>query len=52
MGGIKICFDYFYMTLNQLIDLLRKAFSDDEIKKGVLDEEWYKKNIESKIDST
>jgi len=40
------------MELEDLISKLKQAFSKQEIKKAVLDQEWYSKNIETKIDST
>lgn len=44
---------YFYkMDLDYIIHSLRTSFSDDSVKRAVLSEEWYAKNIESGIDST
>ncbi|UII32161.1 hypothetical protein LVD17_28150 [Fulvivirga ulvae] len=40
------------MNENDIIQALRKAFSNDHIKRQVLDIGWYEKNIESGIDST
>ena len=40
------------MNEAEIIDILREAFSNDTIKREVLDENWYQKNIESSIDST
>ncbi|MGE4444359.1 MAG: hypothetical protein AB7E37_05185 [Candidatus Altimarinota bacterium] len=40
------------MDLNKIIEKLKSSFKDEKIKKEILDEVWYKKNIDSKIDST
>jgi len=36
----------------QIIEILKKSFADDDIKRQVLDENWYNLNIENNIDST
>ena len=38
--------------LDELIAHLRQAFSSDEIKRMVLDQEWLQRNYDSGIDST
>ncbi len=40
------------MDEHQIIELLRNTFNNDEIKREVLDDEWYELNIESGINST
>jgi hypothetical protein len=40
------------MELNEIIEILREAFNQTEIKQVVLDAIWYEKNISSGIDST
>lgn len=35
-----------------IIDKLKAAFKDPEVKKNVLDSDWYEKNIKSGLDST
>lgn len=40
------------MELNEIILKLKDAFKNEEVKKAVLKEDWYQKNIESGIDST
>lgn len=38
--------------IQEIIDNLREAFKDPEVKKNVLDQDWYDKNIKSGLDST
>ncbi|MEQ9403578.1 MAG: hypothetical protein RIM99_08340 [Cyclobacteriaceae bacterium] len=40
------------MDLDHIIQSLRQSFSNDSIKRAVLSDEWYLKNIDSGIDST
>lgn len=40
------------MNEKQIIEILRKAFTDDNIKRKVLEPCWYQLNIERGIDST
>lgn len=39
------------MTLDEIILKLKQAFEDDNVKRVVLEPEWYKKNVESGIHS-
>ncbi len=40
------------MDLDEIILKLKKAFERDDVKRAILKPEWYKKNIESGVDST
>ncbi len=40
------------MELDEIIEKLKLAFSKDDVKREVLEPEWYEKNIETGIDST
>jgi len=40
------------MTINEITQRLKHAFDNDNVKRVVLDPDWYKKNVESRISST
>jgi len=40
------------MNETDIINILRNSFSNDTIKRQVLDENWYQENINNGIDST
>jgi len=40
------------MNEKEIINILRNSFSNDTIKRQILDESWYHQNIDSGIDST
>ena len=40
------------MNETDIINILRNSFSNDAIKRQVLDENWYQENIDNGIDST
>ena len=40
------------MELKEIVDTLKEAFKRADVKREVLDPEWYEKNINSGIDST